>query len=174
MKNIYMVAGNETLIASRNGHIILIDTEDLPIAQQIPGLWTATKDGHNRRTRYATGRTADGRRVKLHRLIMDAKQGELVDHIDTDGLNNRRANLRLVTQQQNQQNRPGANRNSKSGIRGVYYHAQRGKWIATCKSAVLKKLVWLGSFDTAEEAEAAAIAGRAEHMTHSDGVLVGA
>ena len=40
----------------------------------------------------------------MHRLVMDAARGTVVDHIDGDGLNNQRANLRFCTRAQNFQN----------------------------------------------------------------------
>ncbi len=67
---------------------------------------------------YARGHVS-GKSIYLHRFILDAPSGRDVDHIDHDTLNNRRANLRIVTHQQNGDNRKSANRNSQTGIRGV-------------------------------------------------------
>lgn len=57
------------------------------------------------------------RAVKMHRLILDAPKGVLVDHRDGDGLNNRRANLRFATNAQNQQN--GRKKGASSQFKGV-------------------------------------------------------
>lgn len=53
----------------------------------------------------------------LHRLIMGAKPGQIVDHINRDTRDNRRANLRFVTPSQNMMNRKCPN---KSGYIGVF------------------------------------------------------
>ena len=73
-----------------------------------------------------------------------------VDHIDTNRANNRIANLRLVTKQQNQFNR-GENQNNTSGFKGVYRHGN--KWRAGAR--VGGRLRWLGIFETPEQASIA-------------------
>lgn len=103
--------------------------------------------------------------IYMHRLIMDAPPGVEVDHINGDQLDNRRENLRLVTHSQNQQNRRGATRKSRSGIRGVWWHGLTGKYAAGVR--VKGKHIHLGLFGTAEEADRAARAGRRQYMTHS-------
>lgn len=84
-----------------------------------------------------------------HRLACLYVTGEWpavdVDHEDGDGLNNRWTNLRPATKSQNGANRP-ANRNNKTGFKGVSMHA--GRFRAAIKGRVL------GYRDTAEEAAA--------------------
>lgn len=88
----------------------------------------------------------------------------MVDHIDGDGLNNRRCNLRLASSSQNAQNRCGVRSARKlPGARGVY--PQKGRWVA--KARVGGRLVHVGMFASHDEAEAAAIAFRREHMPFS-------
>lgn len=69
--------------------------------------------------------------------------------------------LQAVTPGQNNENRSGAASNGKSGIRGVSWHKQRGRWRVTCRG------VHGGLYDTLEQAEAAAIALRNRLMTNN-------
>jgi hypothetical protein len=67
------------------------------------------------------------RRIYMHRAIMGAAKGQQVDHIDGDGLNNCRYNLRLATAAENQHN---ARRriDNISGYKGVYWKMAQRKW----------------------------------------------
>lgn len=69
--------------------------------------------------------------VYMHRIIMglDFGDGLQVDHINGDGLDNRRLNLRLATQQQNQMNRR-INRVNKNKFKGIVFHRKSGTWNA--------------------------------------------
>lgn len=79
------------------GRHLIIDAMDWPVVSE--HLWHAHK-AERSCTLYA--RTAiNGRSVLLHRLIMGAEKGQIIDHIDGDGLNNTRDNLRFVTQAEN-------------------------------------------------------------------------
>lgn len=95
--------------------------------------------------------------VGIHTYLMgrmkSGHDGLRVDHINGDGLDNRRANLRIVPDQINQINRKRLNRNNASGYRGVSYMRSTGKWRANI--TVDYRQVHLGSFVTAEEAFAA-------------------
>lgn len=62
--------------------------------------------------------------IRLSRFVMDAKEGEIVDHIFGDPLDNRRKNLRIVTPRQNALNRKTKN---PSGFFGVTIHHPKGK-----------------------------------------------
>jgi hypothetical protein len=65
----------------------------------------------------------------MHRLIMGEPPAAMIDHRDGDGLNNSRANLRICTPSQNQQNRKHQALNT-SGYRGVTYHKRLARWQA--------------------------------------------
>ena len=86
-------------------------------------------------------------KVALHRLITGAPKGKVVDHIDGNGLNNTRANLRVCEHWQNMCNR-GPQRNSKTGIKGVV--VRNGKFRARITRRRVK--IHLGDFTTAIEA----------------------
>lgn len=79
--------------------------------------------------RYAATRI-DGRITYLHRYIMNPPKDKSVDHINGDGLDNRRSNLRVVTHQQNTMNRTKLNKNNTSGFRGVCWDKRVNKWTA--------------------------------------------
>jgi hypothetical protein len=87
--------------------------------------------------------------VRLHRLIMNAPRGLVVDHINGDSLDNRRANLRLATHSQNSCNKK-KRKNTTSQFRGVCFCKAKGKWDANINLA--GKRIWLGSFDSEIEA----------------------
>lgn len=93
-------------------------------------------------------RLDDGGRItmKLHRLLISVPAGSELDHINGDGLDNRRVNLRLCTHQENMRNRP-KNKN-KAGYKGVYKNHAR--WQAAIKHN--GKKIYLGNFSKPEEA----------------------
>jgi len=72
------------------------------------------------------------RKIYLHRVIMGDPESVYVDHRDSDGLNNRRGNLRAATRSQNNHNSRVRTDNT-SGIKGVVWHKPRGKWAARIK-----------------------------------------
>ena len=85
----------------------------------------------------------------LHRIVMGEPEDLVVDHINGDPLDNRRENLRIVTVQQNSMNQT-MRKTNKSGVSGVCWHKGNGKWEATITYKY--KQIYLGSFDTLEEA----------------------
>lgn len=105
----------------------------------------------------------DGKRepsILLHRLIMGAKKGEEVDHIDKNVLNNTRSNLRLVSRSKNNQNR-NIFKNNKSGYQGVV--EKNGRWYA--KINVNKKRIHLGGFNSPTLAHKAYLSAREKYFT---------
>jgi len=69
---------------------------------------------------YYAARMDEGKFIRMHREIMNAFEYDVVDHIDGNGLNNQKYNLRIVTSQQNSTNRKKANKNNTCGIRNVH------------------------------------------------------
>lgn len=114
------------------------------------GRWYAQKSKDSQ-TPYVMLSGARG--VSLHRFIMGFPPGLDVDHRDHNGLNCRQSNLRTCTHTQNMQNRRGAHRTSKSGVRGVYWHKSAGKWVAEVRANRKKTVV--GHFGTLDEAKTA-------------------
>ena len=107
----------------------LIDADDWDIVKDHQ--WSAWKADYSR-TAYAKANrsTAGGGpagTIKMHRLIMDAQPGQEIDHIDGNGLNNCRSNLRITTRLDNAKNRP-LGRDNTSGYKGVSLHKPSGKW----------------------------------------------
>lgn len=73
--------------------------------------------------------------------------------------------LRLATNKQNAENRAGAQANSSSGIRGVYWHKRFNCWLAKVQHN--GRQINVGYFQSTQEAEAAVIAARLELFTHN-------
>lgn len=74
------------------------------------------------------GRPRSAPKIIMHRFVLDADDGVIIDHINHDGLDNRRANLRIATYNQNRANQT-INRQASSGSRylGVR-RVESGKW----------------------------------------------
>src|SRR6266436_1483001 len=103
------------------GLFAVIDDDDEAVVA--PFKWHAKVSGRLTIRHYAlTGRGGSKPsrtgRIYMHRLIMGAKEGQLVDHINGDGLDNRKSNLRFATHALNLAN--SVLRNPASGFRGVY------------------------------------------------------
>lgn len=111
---------------------------------------------------YVRRSTSSGSRA-LHREVLGLPTGSTseVDHIDGDPLNNRRANLRVCTREQNAQN-VKSRAGSSSMYRGVSWESARGKWRATVGPRII------GRFDSELQAATVASAVRAQHMPYSN------
>ncbi|BAO04697.1 putative HNH endonuclease family protein [Ralstonia phage RSK1] len=100
--------------------------------------------------------------VAAHRLIFFMHFGFLpctVDHIDGNRSNNKIENLREATIRQNGMNRR-LSRTNKTGLTGIYWHAQLQKWTASIR--IDKKLKHLGVFDTVFDAACARLSAEKE------------
>ncbi len=124
-----------------------IDCIDYPVVKKYYwSLYISEKSN----TQYLQSRRKE-KKIWLHRLITDAPTNYDVDHIDRDGLNNRRDNLRVCTHSQNLCNQHGTRGSSK--YKGVYWNKNQRRWIAYIKTN--GKQVRLGSYrDENKAAEA--------------------
>lgn len=95
----------------------------------------------------------------------DIPRGWMVDHICRNKKCINPDHLRLATNKQNQENREVAG-NGRSGVRGVAWIEQIGKWRAQVRHN--GKLMTFGSFDTIEEAAEVVATKRRELFTHND------
>lgn len=99
-------------------------------------------------------------RYYVHRLVMHAARGQVIDHVNGNPLDCRRANLRVVTKSQNGFNRGRAKHNT-SGYKGVYWCKFTSRWRAEIRHE--KKRVKLGRFDDIEAAARAYDAAAREY-----------
>lgn len=100
-----------------------------------------------------------GGKILMHRLLFDFPKGMSIDHIDGDGLNNCRANLRLATHAENMRNR-GRQKNNSSGFKGVFWDDSSKQWMSRIK--VEGRPIYLGLFSTPAEAYVAYCAAAVE------------
>ena len=100
-------------------------------------------------------RYENGRRIYMHRVLMEPPAGMLVDHVNRSKLDNCRANLRVCTPQENTHNR-GKRAGSSSRFKGVGYHKMERKWYAKLRVGGIP--IWLGYF--VDEIEAARVYDR--------------
>lgn len=133
------------------GYFATIDAADAPLVRRFK--WRVQLPTKRCRKFYAVSQTgtcrADKRGILMHRLLMGEPAGLKVDHIDGDGLNNSRGNLRLATNAQNiaAQHRSRAGCTSK--YRGVCVD-ERGGWRAQIMARGVKENI--GVFGSEEEA----------------------
>ena len=134
-------------IALNQGYVALVDEIDLRIVRGIN--WFV----HPSRKTFYVKRNNPGHQAgvsMLHRLIMDPGPGEVVGHINGNGLDNRRCNLRVCSDIENRRNITRLQANNTSGATGVSWCNTCRKWKAYIR--VGGKLKTLGSFSDRESA----------------------
>lgn len=135
----------------RGYSIVDDDDQELSLVQ-----WHLCGGGYARRKTYYGATWFES----MHRVVMERVIGramlrsELVDHVNGDKLDNRRDNLRIVTDNGNQQNRTKPHSRNKSGHRGVVWHKSGEKWQA--QVFCMGKSHYCGLFSCKEDAAEAA------------------
>lgn len=125
---------NETIL--RNNHIVMICSGKKVLLDYEDYLSIS-----NERWFVSNGYCYNSGGQSLHRKIMNAEKGQVIDHINGNKLDNRKINLRFVTKSQNGQNRK---------CKGITYDKERKKWCANI--VVNGKRHYLGRYDTEDEA----------------------
>jgi hypothetical protein len=129
-------------IALTQGKSALIDDEDLGLVGRYS--WYAVK---HRNTFYARTNIND-KQILMHRLIMEAKFSQQIDHINTNGLDNQKKNLRFCTNISNAGNRLKTKGTSK--YKGVHWKKSHKKWEA--QIGINRTTTHLGLFSSELEA----------------------
>jgi hypothetical protein len=122
------------------GKVAIVDDEDFDELNKYH--WYAYQDQNNWYARRQVGGRGKQKTILLHREILNASRGSGIDHINGNGLDNRKENLRICTNPINNQNRHRIY--GVSQYQGVCKRSDGKKWIA--RITVNKKLIYLGSF----------------------------
>lgn len=129
-----------------NGGVALVDDEDYETLKKYR--WNRLDLISPNSSKSYVKRTEKKKSFYMHRVIMNTPPKLYVDHIDNNGLNNQKSNLRNVTCQQNivraRKVKP------PSGFHGVSWRKDMKKWSA--RISVDGKYVWLGHYDKIEDA----------------------
>lgn len=134
--------GESAEVVTNTGFRILISTSDVDAV--VGRNWHVSKVG------YAFSNPSKASKgCYMHRHLMGVPDGQLIDHINGNRLDNRRENLRICTFLGNAQNKGMADSN-RSGFKGVYQHGGKGSFISRIHVNGVAK--HLGSYKTAEEA----------------------
>ncbi len=104
---------------------------------------------------------ATSRSLYMHRRIMQPPAGLVVDHINGDGLDCRRSNMRICTRAQNNCNQRRRSKNT-SGCPGVAWVAGRSCWVVQIRTH--GRTLHVGRYDSLDEAKAARYAAEIKHF----------
>lgn len=132
-------------ITTTSGHTILADDADGALLAQYSWYVVKTSDGRL----YAQARDCgNGKRIKMHRLLMAPPKTMIVHHRNNDGLDNRRANLEVASTRQN------TRYHFEGKETGIHFHKRSGKWRAQLRGLDGTR-VSLGMYGTRDAALAA-------------------
>lgn len=150
------IDGKIAYVPLTQGYEAVIDAADVPLVDGRN--WYAVTDGNTSYAVRADRSKHKQRIVSIHRVILGEPEGLDVDHVDGNGLDNRRANLRVATRSQNQWNQRLRIDNT-SGYKGVHWDKAEGKWKARIRlNGTRISLGYYGTLDAAHEAYAKASA----------------
>lgn len=131
------------------GKVAIVDDEDYDYLLRYNPYWQAKKS--SKADLWYAGCHVSGTKTEhmlMHRLLLDAPKGQLVDHINRDGLDNRRTNLRFASPAQNNQNKAGWSGGKYKGVQTRNKGKERHRAVIRIKGLN----VYLGTFNTEDEA----------------------
>lgn len=132
------------------GKFAIVDDEDYEELSKYKWHLSKLSIFYARKTRkYESGKFST---ISMHRYLLNAQKGMFVDHINGNGLDNRRSNIRICTQKENNRNMRIGKKN-KSGYKGVSWATDAQKWRAFIY--VEGKNINLGRFSDKEAAAGA-------------------
>lgn len=141
----------EILLSEKKRLVALVDDEDYELISSF--VWRAIRPSLRSKTFYAINeKMSDYKRscIYMHRIILSASDDHVeIDHVNRNGLDNRRLNLRICSHSQNLMNTP-LRENKTSKYRGVHWDRERDKWMTTIR--MNGKTISLGRFDSEEDA----------------------
>tara|TARA_Y100000034_G_scaffold124636_1_gene173079 strand:+ start:523 stop:1026 length:504 start_codon:yes stop_codon:yes gene_type:complete len=129
-------------------HVVRYDERDA--AKIEPYKWHLSK-GHSTFYVYRQTPRPNRKQIAMHREVTSCPKGMMVDHINHNGLDNRRENLRVCTMSENMMNR-GKTRQNSTGYKGVYKTGDSKRNPYSAKIQKNGKVDCLGHYKTAEEA----------------------
>jgi len=141
------VHGNTAFVTLTKGYVAIIDADDLEIVNT--SNWYASVKPRTVYAIRAVYNNGTQQILRLHRIIMKAPFGMEVDHINGNGLDNRKINLRVVSKNENAKNKR-MNLNNSSGFKGVSWSNKRGKWLSQIQHD--GTAIYLGCYLSKEEA----------------------
>lgn len=152
----WMFDGNDVYGITNKGEKFIIDAEDFNRVKNY--CWRKDRKGYI----VANSRNGSNKIIWLHRVIMKAKDNEIVDHINWDKSNNKKSNLRIATKTQNNINIKRKSNNT-SGYTGVSV-LKNGKYRSAI--SINGKKYHLGTFDRLEDA--VKVRHKAEQILHGE------
>lgn len=130
------------------GKVTIVDDEDYEYLSKYN--WCVTPNGYVQRHKIASDSVEEKSHVYMHRSIMKPKNGNIVDHINRDRLDNRKENLRICTYSQNSCNKSVTKSNLTSKYKGVTYVKRLKHWQVQISNNL--KTMYVGVFKTEKEA----------------------